>query len=146
LGGNGITYLNQRFRLFSILGANIDPEILKLGEFVLLLGCQKVRGLAGTNPGNRASSCPNGKGLTQKNRDIPAPDRLNHQVALLVYVHDHKAKLITVPCEHYPWGFLFAGFGGASDCDKVSVSIGTDLIGVRCGKTPYHLLNRCLKT
>src|SRR5215212_2419595 len=87
---------------FAILGADIDPEALYLGDLLALLGFHDVDGLLADDPRDLTVLRPETHPLADEHLRVPPANAGEAEQALLVYVGDHDPDLVYVPREHHP--------------------------------------------
>src|SRR5215211_6038594 len=89
-------------RLIAVIGADVYPEVLYLGDLLALLGFHEVNGLLADDAGDFAIGGLYTDPLAHEHLRVPAAHAGKVEEALLVYVGDHEPDLVYVPAEHHP--------------------------------------------
>ena len=115
----------EAFCILLVLGADINPNVLKLRDLVAFLSRQQMRRFSRYHPGHRTGSRPHGQALAEQYLHIPAADGLHVEKPVFVHMLHHQADLVAVPGKHDSRLTL-----GVADCNHIAVPIGAHVIGV----------------
>src|SRR4051812_3590906 len=97
---SGVTDRDELLSFFLRLRAEIDPEIDELSGLLALLGLDEVDRLFADDAEDVALPADEAESLPDENLRIPAPDRLNVAVSLIIDVADDDSDFIDVSGEH----------------------------------------------